>query len=141
MNFTAFIFSFKNFLDEQKLSLNPTTLTPPSLPKVFISIRRDVFRSQWSLRHGSLMLVKRNKVFTILTKSSIQYVWLSSEYGYSIYSKTDFKGMKPHDHLKVYKFCWIVFRFLVNSFLFLSSLWPKVFSSLYTFMMDFLFEI
>ena len=37
--------------------------------------------------------------------------------------------MGPHIFLKFYKFCRILFHFFVNSFLFVSSLWLKIFSS------------
>ena len=52
---------------------------------------------------------------------------LSSEYGYSIYNKTYFKWITPHIFKKFYNFCRIVFHFPVKSFLFLSSLWLKIF--------------
>ena len=66
---------------------------------------------------------KRSKVFTIIGKSPILNVWWSSEYDYSIYNTTDFKGITPHILLKFYKFCRIVFHFSVNRFLFHPSIW------------------
>ena len=67
------------------------------------------------------MQTNRGKVFIIEAKSPILNVCLSSEYGYSTYKTTDFKGMTPHIFLKFRKFCRIVFHFYVNSFFFLSS--------------------
>ena len=83
------------------------------------------------------MQTKRSKVLPLWQKSPVQNVWLSSEYGYCIYSITNFKGITIHIFLKFYKFYRIAFHFPVYSFLFLSSLRLMVFSSLYTFMMDF----
>ena len=51
------------------------------------------------------MQTKRSKVFTTLAKSPILNVSPSSEYGYSVYSVTDFMGMKTRVRLNFHKFC------------------------------------
>ena len=69
-----------------------------------------------------------------LAKSPILNMWLSSEYGYYIYSITVIKGMTLHVFLKFRKFCWFFFHFFVKIFLYFSSLWfwhHFPFSSLY----------
>ena len=46
------------------------------------------------------MQAKCSNVFTIKVKNHILNMCLSSEYGYSIYNTTDFKGIAPHIVLK-----------------------------------------